>query len=108
MEPRLSGQRAGSHWLWPGGSTPCGVNARAGGRLTLSFCPLREVNLVSTFLNCSFYPQAGGKVLALGFQQRACSSWFLAPAATCHIVEAVLMPTHAMLGFIMAAVTQEL
>ena len=108
MEPRLSGQRAGSHWLWPGGSTPCGVNARAGGRLTLSFCPLREVNLVSTFLNCSFYPQAGGNMLALGFQQRSCSSWVLAPAAPCHIVEAVLMPTQAMLGFIMAAVTQEL
>ena len=108
MEPRLTGQRAGSHWLWPGGSTPFGVNARAGGRLTLSFCPLREVNLVSTFLNCSFYPQAGGNMLALGFQQRACSSWVLAPAAPCHIVEAVLMPTQAMLGFIMAAVTQEL
>ena len=36
MEPRLSGQRAGSHWLWPEGSTPCGINARAGGRVTLS------------------------------------------------------------------------
>ena len=105
MDPRLSGQRAGSHWLWPGGSTTCGVNARAGGRLTLSFCPLRDVSLVSTFLNCSFYPQAGEKMLALGFQQRACSSWFLAPEALCHIVEAVLMPTHATLGFITAAVT---
>ena len=67
-----------------------------------------DINLVSTFLNCSFYPQAGGNVLELGSQQRACSSWFLAPAAPCHIVEAVLMPTHATLGFIMAAVTQEL
>ena len=47
-------------------------------------------------------------MLALGFQQRACSSWVLAPAAPCHIMEAVLMPTQAMLGFIMAAVTQEL
>ena len=71
-------------------------------------CPLMDINLVSTFLNCSFYPQAGGKVLALGFQQRACSSQGLAPEALCHIVEAVLMPTHATLGFIMAAVTQEL
>ena len=71
-------------------------------------CPLRDVNLVSTFWNCSFYPQAGGNVLELGSQQKACSSWFLAPAAPCHIVEAVLMPTHATLGFIMAAVTQEL
>ena len=87
---------------------PFGVNARAGSRLTLSFCPLRDINFVSTFLNCSFYPQAGGNVLALGFQQRACSSKVLTPAAPCHIVEAVLMPTHAMLGFIMAAVTQEL
>ena len=67
-----------------------------------------DINLVSTFLNCSFYPQAGGNVLALGFQQRACSSQVLAPAAPCHIMEAVLMPTHATLGFIMAAVTQEL
>ena len=71
-------------------------------------CALRDVNLVSTFWNCSFYPQAGGNVLELGSQQKACSSWFLAPAAPCHIVEAVLMPTHATLGFIMAAVTQEL
>ena len=71
-------------------------------------CPLMDINLVSTFLNCSFYPQAGGNMLALGFQQRSCSSWVLAPAAPCHIVEAVLMPTQAMLGFIMAAVTQEL
>ena len=70
--------------------------------------PLMDINLVSTFLNCSFYPQAGEKMLALGFQQRACSSWFLAPEALCHIVEAVLMPTHATLGFITAAVTQEL
>ena len=67
-----------------------------------------DINLVSTFLNCSFYPQAGGNALALGFQQRACSSQVLTPAALCHIVEAVLMPTHATLGFIMAAVTQEL
>ena len=71
-------------------------------------CPLMYINFVSTFSNCLFYPQAGGNMLALGFQQRACSSWVLAPAAPCHIVEAVLMPTHAMLGFIMAAVTQEL
>ena len=35
MEPRLSGQRSGSHWLWPGGSMPCEANARAGGRVTL-------------------------------------------------------------------------
>ena len=47
-------------------------------------------------------------MLALGFQQRSCSTWVLAPAAPCHIVEAVLMPTQAMLGFIMAAVTQQL
>ena len=47
-------------------------------------------------------------MLALGFQQRAYSSWVLTPAALCHILEAVLMPTHAMLRFIMAAVTQEL
>ena len=67
-----------------------------------------DINLVSTFLNCSFYPQAGGKVLALDFQQRAYSSQVLAPAALCHIVEAVLIPTHATLGFITAAVTQEL
>ena len=92
----LGGQR--TVWSMPG--------LAAGSHSPL--CPLRDVNLVSTFLNCSFYPQAGGKVLALGFQQRACSSWFLAPAATCHIMEAVLMPTHAMLRFIMAAVTQEL
>ena len=46
-------------------------------------------------------------MLALGFQQGACSSQVLAPAALCHIVEAVLMPTHATLGFITAAVTQE-
>ena len=105
----MSGQRAGSHWPQiVEGSTPCGVNARAGGRLTLSFCPLRDVSLVSTFLNCSFYPQAGGNALALGFQQRACSSQVLTPAALCHMVEAVLMPTHATLGFIMAAVSQEL
>ena len=71
-------------------------------------CPLMDINFVSTFSNCSFYPQAGGNVLALGFQQRACSSRVLAPAALCHIVEAALMPTHATLGFIMAAVTQEL
>ena len=71
-------------------------------------CPLMEINLVSTFLNCSFYPQAGGKVLALGFQQRACSSRVLTQAALCHILEAVLMPTYASLGFIMAAVAQEL
>ena len=70
--------------------------------------PLMDINLVSTFLNCSFYPQAGGKVLALGFQQRAFSSRVLAPAALCHTVEAVLMPTHATLGFVIAAVTQEL
>ena len=71
-------------------------------------CPLMDINLVSTFLNCSFYPQAGGNVLALGFQQRACSSQVLTPAALFHILEAVLMPNHATLGFIMAAVTQEL
>ena len=71
-------------------------------------CPLMDINLVSTFLNCSFYPQAGGKVLALGFQQRACSSRVLTQAALCHILEAVLMPTYASLGFIMAAVAQEL
>ena len=47
-------------------------------------------------------------MLALGFQQRAYSSWVLTPAALCHILEAVLMPTHAMRGFIMAAVTREL
>ena len=47
-------------------------------------------------------------MLALGFQQRACSSRVLTPAALFHILEAVLMPNHAMLGFIMAAVTQEL
>ena len=56
MEPRLSGQRAGSHWLWPGESMPFGVNARAGGRLTLSFCPFSDVNIVSTFFELLILP----------------------------------------------------
>ena len=91
-----------------GGQRPVGSMPGLAARSHSPLCPLMDINLVSTFLNCSFYPQAGGKVLALGFQQRAFSSRVLAPAALCHIVEAVLMPTHAMLGFIMAAVTQEL
>ena len=92
----LGGQR--TVWSMPG--------LAAGSHSPL--CPLMYINFVSTFLNCSFYPQAGGNVLALGFQQRACSSRVLAPPALCHIMEALLMPTHAMRGFIMAAVTQEL
>ena len=91
-----------------GGQRPVGSMPGLAAGSHSPLCPLRDINLVSTFLNCSFYPQAGGNVLALGFQQRACSSQVLAPAAPCHIVEAVLMPTHATLGFIMAAVTQEL
>ena len=91
-----------------GGQRPVGSMPGLAARSHSPLCPLMDINLVSTFLNCSFYPQAGGNVLALGFQQRACSSKVLTPAAPCHIVEAVLMPTHAMLGFIMAAVTQEL
>ena len=91
-----------------GGQRPLGSMPGLAAGSHSPLCPLRDVNLVSTFLNCSFYPQAGGNMLALGFQQRSCSSWVLAPAAPCHIVEAVLMPTQAMLGFIMAAVTQEL
>ena len=91
-----------------GGQRPVGSMPGLAAGSHSPLCPLRIINLVSTFLNCSFYPQAGGNVLALGFKQRACSSQVLAPAAPCHIVEAVLMPTHATLGFIMAAVTQEL
>ena len=91
-----------------GGQRPVGSMPGLAARSHSPLCPLMDINLVSTFLNCSFYPQAGGKVLALGFQQRACSSRVLTQAALCHILEAVLMPNHATLGFIMAAVTQEL
>ena len=91
-----------------GGQRPVGSMPGLVARSHSPLCPLMDINLVSTFLNCSFYPQAGGNVLALGFQQRACSSRVLTPAALFHILEAVLMPNHAMLGFIMAAVTQEL
>ena len=91
-----------------GSQPPVGSVPRLAAGSHSPLCSLMEINLVSTFLNCSFYPQAGGKVLALGFQQRACSSRVLTQAALCHILEAVLMPTYASLGFIMAAVTQEL
>ena len=91
-----------------GGQRPVGSMPGLAARAHSPLCPLMDINLVSTFLNCSFYPQAGGNVLALGFQQRACSSRVLTPAALFHILEAVLMPNHATLGFIMAAVTQEL
>ena len=87
---------------------PFGVNARAGSRVTLSALPTQGRQPCFHFLELLILPTGWWNVLELSFQQRACSSWFLAPAATCHIVEAVLMPTHAMLGFIMAAVTQEL
>lgn len=91
-----------------GAQRPVGSMPGLGAGSHSSLCPLRDINLVSTFLNCSFYPQAGGKVLALGFQQRACLSRVFTPPAPWHIVEAVLMSTHATLGFITAAVTQEL
>ena len=91
-----------------GGSTPCGVNARAGGTVTLPTLLTHGHQPCFHFLELLILPTGWWNVLELSFQQRACSSWFLAPAATCHIMEAVLMPTHAMLRFIMAAVTQEL
>ena len=66
MEPRLSGQRAGSHWLWPGGSTPCGVNARAGGRLTLPALPTHGHQPCFHFLELLILPT--------GWRERA-STW---------------------------------
>ena len=56
MEPRLSGQRAGSHWLWPGGSTPFGVNARAGSRVTLSALPTQGRQPCFHFLELLILP----------------------------------------------------
>ena len=56
MEPRLSGQRAGSHWLWPGGSTPCGVNAKAGVRVTLSALPTQGRQPFFHFLELLILP----------------------------------------------------
>ena len=56
MEPRLSGQRAGSHWLWPGGSMPFEANARAGGRVTLPTLPTQGRQPCFHFLELLILP----------------------------------------------------
>ena len=52
----MTGQRAGSHWLWPGGSTPFGVNARAGSRVTLSALPTQGRQPCFHFLELLILP----------------------------------------------------
>ena len=52
----MSGQRAGSHWLWPGGSMPFEANARAGGRVTLPTLPTQGRQPCFHFLELLILP----------------------------------------------------